>query len=63
MSTASDQYFLSYVKKTTGGGLNCPPPSRNRVKSSFKMMRVTGIRNVVFIPTAKKDAHCAIKHI
>ena len=26
ISTASDQYFLSYVKKTTG------PPSRNRVK-------------------------------
>ena len=27
--TASDQYFLSYVKKKTGGGSN--PPSRNRV--------------------------------
>ena len=28
----SDQYFLSYVKKTTGGGVKLPPPSRNRVK-------------------------------
>ena len=25
ISTASDQYFLSYVKKTTGGGLNWFP--------------------------------------
>ena len=33
ISTASDQYFLSYVKKTTvGGGQIDPPPSRNRVK-------------------------------
>ena len=27
MSTASDQYFLSYVKKTTGGGQIDPPPA------------------------------------
>jgi len=27
MLTASDQYFLSYVKKTTGGGANSPPPA------------------------------------
>ena len=34
ISTASDQHFLSYVKKTTGGGGQIdPPPSRNRVKS------------------------------
>ena len=26
ISTASDQYFLSYVKKTTGGGQIDPPP-------------------------------------
>ena len=26
MSTASDQYFLNYVKKTTGGGQIDPPP-------------------------------------
>ena len=32
ISTASDQQFLSYVKKTTGGGQIGPPPSRNRVK-------------------------------
>ena len=25
ISTASDHYFLSYVKKTTGGGLTPPP--------------------------------------
>ena len=31
ISTASDQYFLSYVNKTTGGG-QCP--SRNRVKGT-----------------------------
>ena len=31
ISTASDQYFLSYVKKTTGG-VKLTPPSRNRVK-------------------------------
>jgi len=31
ISTASDQYFLSYVKKTTGGGQIDPPPSGNRV--------------------------------
>ena len=33
ISTASDQYFLSYVKKTTGGVSNCPPPSRSRVNA------------------------------
>ena len=27
ISTASDQYFLSYVKKTTGGGQIDPPPA------------------------------------
>ena len=27
ISTASDQYFLSYVKKLQGGGSNCPPPA------------------------------------
>ena len=33
ISTASDEHFLSYVKKITGGGSNWPPPlSRNRVK-------------------------------
>jgi len=26
ISTASDQYFLSYVKKTSGGGQIDPPP-------------------------------------
>ena len=31
ISTASDPYFLSYVKKTTGGVKLTPPPSRNRV--------------------------------
>ena len=38
ISIESDQYFLSYVKKTTGGGSNCPPPSRNRVKIIFSML-------------------------
>ena len=32
ISTASDQYFLSYVKKLQGGQID-PPPSRNRVKT------------------------------
>ena len=27
ISTASDQYFLSYVKKTRGGGQIDPPPA------------------------------------
>ena len=27
ISTASDQYFLSYVKKTTGGVKLTPPPA------------------------------------
>ena len=27
MLTASDQYFLSYVKKTTDGGQFDPPPA------------------------------------
>ena len=35
ISTASDQYFLSYVKKTKGGGVNFPPPNRNRVNINF----------------------------
>ena len=26
ISTASDQYFLSYVNKTTGGGVKLTPP-------------------------------------
>ena len=35
ISKASDQYFLSYVKKNyMGGGQIDPPPSRNRVKSA-----------------------------
>ena len=34
ISTASDQYFLSYVKKTTGGGGKLTlPPSRNRINN------------------------------
>ena len=28
MSTTSDQYFMSYVKKTTGEGSNSPPPQQ-----------------------------------
>ena len=38
ISTASDQYFLSYVKQTTGWGQFDPPPptSRNRVKIIYK---------------------------
>ena len=35
ISTASDQYFLSYVKNTTGEGQFDPAPSRNRVKLCF----------------------------
>ena len=27
ISTASDQYYFSYVKKTTGGGQIAPPPA------------------------------------
>ena len=33
ISTASDQYFLSYVKKLQGVGQIDPPPSRNRVNT------------------------------
>ena len=32
ISTVSDRYFLSYVKKIIGGGGPGPPPSRGRVK-------------------------------
>ena len=35
ISTASDQHFLSYVKKNYRGGQIDPPPSRNRVKEYF----------------------------
>ena len=37
ISTASDQYFLSYEKTTTGGGVNWHPPSRNRVLKEIKL--------------------------
>ena len=32
ISTAADQYFLSYVKKLQGGQIDPPPTSMNRVK-------------------------------
>ena len=32
ISISSDQYCLSYVNKTTGGGAQLAPPRRNRVK-------------------------------
>ena len=35
MSTASDQYFLSYVKKTTGGGQIDPPPAGIGLKDAL----------------------------
>ena len=44
ISTAWDQYFLSYVKKLQGGGQFDPPPSRNRVnhikKAPFLIQRL-----------------------
>ena len=41
ISTASDQYFLSYVKKTTGGGQIDPPPCRNMVKVEILKVNIT----------------------
>ena len=40
ISTASDQYFSSYVKKTTGG-VKLTPPRRNRVKQTNSSIRTT----------------------
>ena len=35
ISTASDQYFLSYIKKTTGGGVKLTPlPAETGFKST-----------------------------
>ena len=44
ISRASDQYFLSYVKKTTGGGQIDPPPSGNRVKGGFLRFKTRDAR-------------------
>jgi len=47
MSTASDQYFLGYVKKLQGGGTFylTPTPNRNRGKLSmlYIYVRITFI--------------------
>ena len=46
ISTASDQYFLSHVKKTTGGVKLTPPPPAG-----------IGLRDFQGIDTMFKDAH------
>ena len=38
ISTASDQYFLSYKKKKLRGGGQINPPSRNRVKEYIGLL-------------------------
>jgi len=36
--TVSDQYFLSYVRKTTGGGVsNCPPTPAGPINDKGKL--------------------------
>ena len=48
ISTASDQYFLSYVKKKTGGGSNWPPASRNKVWT-FSRLQSKSLKNTKYV--------------
>ena len=54
MSTASNQYFLSYVKKTTGGGQIDPPPQGYHCKLGIAIFALRESLEITFtVPLTK----------
>ena len=56
MSTASDQYFLSYVKKNYREG-QIDPPSRNKVKQNYSINKIPFVGSTISYSTtvARED--------